>query len=266
MVNLRKSEEIHKFSASFQKNIILELEWVSQAMAKYGGKSRLKNICQVVDYKEKGTGLQATIDLEPGTQILDELPVAYVVSNKQREVKCSYCLGPPSFSNACEYQSIQPVLHKCSKCKFVYYCGVTCQKKDWPIHKQECKNVLKVRPKRPPDICLLASRLLTVLARREVARRETPPGTESMVLTFEQLKLKIEKVMKGHQQYMTDKRKDMLITFAVVLQSFVDSKTIESCYGITFSNLLGFLYWLTCNCFNILDEDLNSVGNYFYQL
>ena len=233
-------------------------------MAKHGGKSHLKNNCKVIDYEEKGTGLQTEISLEPGTQILDELPVAYVVSNKQREVKCSYCLGPQSSTSVDEYQSIQPILHKCSKCKFVYYCGVTCQKKDWSIHKRECKNVIKVWPKRPPDICLLASRLLTVLARREVERCEVSPSMESMIFTFERLKLKIEKVMKEQEQHMTDKRKEMLITFAVVFQSFVDSKTIQSCHGISFSNLLGFLYWLTCNCFNILDDDLNSVGDYLY--
>ena len=27
----------------------------------------------------------------------------------------------------------------CSRCRLIYYCGVECQKKDWPLHKLKCK-------------------------------------------------------------------------------------------------------------------------------
>jgi len=43
-----------------------------------------------------------------------------------------------------------------------------------------------------------------------------------------------------------------------VLQSFLDSEILT--HVAPFNNLLGFLYWLTCNCFDILDDDMNSVG------
>ena len=28
---------------------------------------------------------------------------------------------------------------KCNRCKIVYYCGKSCQKSDWKIHKKNCK-------------------------------------------------------------------------------------------------------------------------------
>ena len=214
---------------------------------------------RIINYPEKGQGLESKLALHIGSQILDEFPVAYVVSSKQREVKCSYCLGPSSFSDQeSEHQFVQSVLHRCSQCKFIYYCGVRCQKKDWHLHKQECKNITKVEPKKPPDICRLASRLLTVLVKREELSHN---DVEPVILTFEKLKPKIAKAMTLNQQFASDKRKEMLITFAIVLQSFVDTRTIQSCNSGSFNNLLGLLYWLTCNCFNILDDDQNSVGN-----
>ena len=30
-------------------------------------------------------------------------------------------------------------MFQCSSCKYVHYCGKDCQKKDWDIHKTECK-------------------------------------------------------------------------------------------------------------------------------
>ena len=32
----------------------------------------------------------------------------------------------------------------CSACKFVFYCGRDCQKKDWNSHKEDCKTFAKL--------------------------------------------------------------------------------------------------------------------------
>ena len=45
--------------------------------------------------------------------------------------KCSHCATESS------------TLHRCSRCKFVAYCGRECQAKDWDFHKELCKKSTK---------------------------------------------------------------------------------------------------------------------------
>lgn len=207
----------------------------------------------------KGFGLQTEVPIEPGVSVLNEQPIAYVVCNRQREEKCAYCLGPASSYVAQVHQITRPSLRRCSKCKFVYYCGSICQKKDWNFHKQECRNIQQAQPKRPPDICLLASRLLSILVKRKEKMRDEIPTATPVSLSIDQLMSKCKQLMTDAQFDISGSRREMLLTFTVVLQRFVDPKLLEIC-GLPFSDLFGFLCWITCNCFNILDDDMNSVG------
>ena len=197
----------------------------------------------------KGFGLQASKNINPGIPILNESPFAFVVSNKLRDRRCAGCLGPPPPAAAGEAGDGSQ-LRKCSRCRFVYYCGISCQKKDWRVHKHECKRITNVHPKRPPDICLLASRYLTqlTLERNDVART----SRLGRIYHYRNLIMKNEILIE-------DKRKEMLVTFTIVLQSFIDSNSLET-LGILSQDLLGFLCWLTCNCFNIMDDEMTSVG------
>eukprot|EP01126_Amoeba_proteus_P028972 TRINITY_DN2852_c0_g1_i2.p1 TRINITY_DN2852_c0_g1~~TRINITY_DN2852_c0_g1_i2.p1 ORF type:complete len:142 (-),score=27.93 TRINITY_DN2852_c0_g1_i2:313-738(-) len=43
-------------------------------------------------------------------------------------------------SQKCEKCKVTTVtLLKCSRCKVTYYCGRTCQRADWPVHKFGCR-------------------------------------------------------------------------------------------------------------------------------
>ena len=42
-----------------------------------------------------------------------------------------------------EGQPDKPLL-RCTGCKCVYYCSQKCQKKDWPAHKEECRDIKKM--------------------------------------------------------------------------------------------------------------------------
>ena len=194
----------------------------------------------------KGYGLQSSKNINPGVAILNESPFALVVSYKQRDRRCAGCLGPPPPAATGDGSQ----LRKCSRCRFVYYCGIPCQKKDWKLHKQECKRLTNVHPKRPPDICLLASRYLTQLTLEKNHGSRT--NRLERIYHYRNLVMKNEILIE-------DKRKEMLVTFTIVLQSFIDSDSLET-LGILSQDLLGFLCWLTCNCFNIIDDEMTSLG------
>ena len=36
-------------------------------------------------------------------------------------------------------------IKKCSACNMIYYCSISCQRKDWPKHKLKCKDDAKFR-------------------------------------------------------------------------------------------------------------------------
>jgi len=51
--------------------------------------------------------------------------------------ECIECDGPMCYTK-------NPA-KKCSKCHASFYCNMTCQKKDWKVHKQKCTNVKHTR-------------------------------------------------------------------------------------------------------------------------
>lgn len=44
----------------------------------------------------------------------------------------------PTYDNWCLYCDARDCEKKCSKCKSVFFCNTTCQKKAWKIHKKHC--------------------------------------------------------------------------------------------------------------------------------
>jgi MYND finger len=58
---------------------------------------------------------------------------------------CSSCAQPETTNSG--------KLKTCGKCHFVYYCSPSCQKTDWPDHKEKCKEYVKEYQKLTKDAC-----------------------------------------------------------------------------------------------------------------
>ncbi|KAI3834983.1 hypothetical protein MKX03_007276 [Papaver bracteatum] len=74
---------------------------------------------------EKGRCLNTTRNFSPGEVIITEEPYVCVPNNSS-ESKCDGC-----------FKSVN--LKKCSACQVPWYCGSTCQKSEWKLHRLECQ-------------------------------------------------------------------------------------------------------------------------------
>ncbi|ESP05000.1 hypothetical protein LOTGIDRAFT_177746 [Lottia gigantea] len=83
-----------------------------------------------------------------GELIAKAEPYVHVLAYKEIDKLCSFCFLP------CEK------LKKCAACGLVKYCGVVCQKADWPIHKTECPCFKESQPIIPTDSVRLFLRII----------------------------------------------------------------------------------------------------------
>jgi len=76
---------------------------------------------------------------EAGEVFLEETPYLYALSDVHKGQRCDCCFKSPQTSNI---KAVKP----CSRCKFIFYCGKDCQKRDWKLHKNECMRIVNMDP------------------------------------------------------------------------------------------------------------------------
>ncbi|XP_028757495.1 histone-lysine N-methyltransferase ASHR1 isoform X3 [Neltuma alba] len=75
---------------------------------------------------DKGRCLLATRDFYPGDVIISQEPYVCAPNNSSAETRCDGCFATSK-------------LKKCSGCQVVWYCGSTCQRAEWKLHRLECE-------------------------------------------------------------------------------------------------------------------------------
>ncbi|KAF3970156.1 hypothetical protein CMV_006123 [Castanea mollissima] len=113
---------------------------------------------------EKGRCLLTTRDFHPGEVIISQQPYVCVPNKSPVESRCDGCF---TTSN----------LKKCSGCHVVWYCGSTCQKLDWKLHRLECEALSRLDKDRrkcvTPSIRLMGKLYL----RRKLQSEKVIPTT-----------------------------------------------------------------------------------------
>ena len=66
-----------------------------------------------------------------GVTVCEVSPICSVLASRLRGQRCDRC-----FKRNCEKK-----LSRCSGCKVLYFCGTSCQEKQWPLHKNECEAI-----------------------------------------------------------------------------------------------------------------------------
>ncbi|XP_027148148.1 histone-lysine N-methyltransferase ASHR1-like isoform X2 [Coffea eugenioides] len=82
---------------------------------------------------DKGRCLFTSRHFSPGEVIISQEPYVAVPNKNSNDSssRCEWCLSTRN-------------LKKCSACQVVWYCGSTCQKTDWKLHRLECQVLSKV--------------------------------------------------------------------------------------------------------------------------
>ncbi|XP_066595162.1 histone-lysine N-methyltransferase SMYD3 isoform X2 [Prorops nasuta] len=173
--------------------------------------------------------------LKKGTTLITAKPFAFVLSSKHRTERCDNCLKSDT------------QLLKCSGCQYVYYCDRKCQKESWSIHKQECSNLKRIVPRVIPDAARLMAKIIIKL---------NLGGGEECGYYTETKYRKFKDLMSHYSDIKNSEEKmEHFTSLCGVLLEFFGNTPIPNS-----AELMGIYGRMCINSFNILNEDMNSIG------
>ncbi|KAK5840316.1 histone-lysine N-methyltransferase ASHR1 [Gossypium arboreum] len=115
-------------------------------------------------FHDKGRSLLAARDFYPGEVIISQEPYVCVPNNSLTESRCDGCF---SKSN----------LKKCSACHVVWYCGSSCQKLEWKLHRLECQLLAKLDKERRKSVTPTIRMMVKLYLRRKLQNGNVIPVT-----------------------------------------------------------------------------------------
>ncbi|XP_041015984.1 histone-lysine N-methyltransferase ASHR1 isoform X2 [Juglans microcarpa x Juglans regia] len=113
---------------------------------------------------EKGRCFLTTRDFYPGEVIISQEPYVCVPNKSSGDRRCDGCF---TSSN----------LRKCSACHVVWYCGSTCQKLDWKLHRLECQALSRLDMDKRKSVTPSIRLMLKLYLRRKLESEKVIPTT-----------------------------------------------------------------------------------------
>ncbi|XP_038063936.1 histone-lysine N-methyltransferase SMYD3-like isoform X2 [Patiria miniata] len=191
-------------------------------------------IVEVFTTKNRGRGVRVTSDVKAGTLLLTEKPYEFVLQNIERGYYCDQCLTKRD-----------EILHKCSACKFAYYCNKDCQRAAWTSHKLECEGITRVSPNIPSDHI----RLMARLSRKRKQQAPALNGSSTFPTHIDQL-----------QSVPTDLRGDTQLEFSSWLYTLRRFMGDGEASNMQPAEVLEMFGRMRCNTCDISDGELHSMG------
>lgn len=176
--------------------------------------------------------------LSKGSLILSEKPFAYIVKSRFITERCDFCLGSGK-------------LLKCGGCQFSHYCGVLCQRDAWAEHKYECLCMKKIAPRVLPDAARMMAKIIWKLQYGGYLQKFY--YSRNGFRKFNDLMPHLDDVK------WDEKRMEHLQSLHGVLKEYLAPEHFPND-----TEFLGIYGRLCINSFNILDDDLNSIGTGIY--
>lgn len=136
---------------------------------------------------------------------------------------------------------------KCSNCLYVRYCNRFCQKEAWSDHQDECGKMKAIGSRTIPEAALMMSRII---------RKLQKGGDFQKGFYTTKYYRRFGNLMTHEDDIKKDKlRMEHFQSVVIVLRSLIDETAMPS--NIELLQIFGKM---CINSFNILDDDMNSIG------
>ena len=181
----------------------------------------------------------ATRRLPRGTSVLVAEPVACVLRGTARAMHCHWCL-----------RELDPhgTLPRCSRCKYAYYCGRSCQQAHWRAeHSGECAALARL-PRFPTESVLLAARVLRFAARDK--------ASAELVETLRMNPAHAAQESEGSGAFPPEE----FVAMAVFLREFVGAEALQALCGGRAVRAVELFSVLQTNAFSISDREMRAIG------
>ncbi|XP_048392247.1 N-lysine methyltransferase SMYD2-A isoform X1 [Stegostoma tigrinum] len=180
----------------------------------------------------KGRGLQARKEFAIGELLFTCPAYTHVLTVNERGNHCELCFAR------------KEGLAKCGRCKLAFYCDVTCQKADWPMHKLECSSMSKFGQNwNPSETVRLVAR---ILVKQKMHPEKTPSEELLAVGEFE-----------SHLDKLDNEKRELIESDIAALHHFY-SKHLDFPDQAA---LIELFAKVNCNGFTIEDEELSHLGS-----
>lgn len=173
-----------------------------------------------------------------GETIFTDKPFVHALKSTYKNEKCDYCYS-------------EETLSRCSGCQYILYCNRTCQKLSWTEHKRECSRLKKIYPKILPDAARIMSKILIKL--KNGGSTEKGYYTSIRYRTFKDLMSHYPNLKND------DHRLEHFSSLCGVLKEYMGEANLPNPI-----ELLGIYGRMCINAFNILDNNLNTIGTGIY--
>lgn len=189
-------------------------------------------------FHDKGRSLLAARDFYPGEVIISQEPYVCVPNNSLTESRCDGCF---SKSN----------LKKCSACHVVWYCGSSCQKLEWKLHRLECQLLAKLDKERRKSVTPTIRMMVKLYLRRKLQNENVIPVTA----------MDNYNLVEALVSHMSDIDEKQLLLYAQMANLV---NLILQLPNIDIKEIAENFSKFACNAHTICDSELRPLGTGLY--
>ncbi|OMO98267.1 hypothetical protein CCACVL1_04268 [Corchorus capsularis] len=187
---------------------------------------------------DKGRSLITTKELYPGEVIISQEPYVCVPNNTLTEPRCDGCFSKRN-------------LKKCSACQIVWYCGSTCQKLEWKLHRLECLALAKLDKERRMSVTPTIRMMVKLYLKRKLQN-------EKVISTTAMDNYELVKELVSHMSDIDEKQLVLYAQMANLVNLILQSPDID------IKEIAENFSKFSCNAHSICDSELRPQGTGLY--